>query len=111
VGKLAADLIGPAGLELARAVELLQDHPSNVYLREDELKAKVNAWVGTLFTPEHIDETAQRAIEAGWDPAALTEQYNAAVAERRSAEAEHRGESTGAGYRPRISGRWSRSWV
>ncbi|MFF0342875.1 recombinase family protein [Kribbella sp. NPDC004875] len=30
----------------------------------------------------------RRALEAGWDPAALTEQYNAAVAEKRSAEAE-----------------------
>jgi hypothetical protein len=29
----------------------------------------------------------QRALEAGWDPEALTGQYNAAVAERRAAEA------------------------
>jgi hypothetical protein len=29
----------------------------------------------------------QRAIEAGWDPDALTVQYNAAVAEKRAAEA------------------------
>ena len=30
----------------------------------------------------------RRALEAGWDPAALTEQYNAAAAEKRFAEAE-----------------------
>ncbi|WP_328993677.1 hypothetical protein OG394_04935 [Kribbella sp. NBC_01245] len=29
----------------------------------------------------------QNALEAGWDPEALTSQYNAAVAEKRAAEA------------------------
>jgi hypothetical protein len=97
-------------------------HPADVYLREDLLTRKVDAWIATLFDPEHLDETAEalaavddddresasiatrlaqsvqtaevamarmrRALEAGWDPAALTEQYNAAVAGKRSAEAE-----------------------
>ncbi|MEU8223631.1 recombinase family protein [Kribbella sp. NPDC048915] len=96
-------------------------HPANVYLREDVLTRKLNAWIATLFSSEHLDETAhalaavdddhelasvaarlaqrvqtakaamvrlRRALEAGWDPVALTEQYNAAAAEKRSAEAE-----------------------
>ncbi|MEV6892190.1 hypothetical protein [Kribbella sp. NPDC051137] len=96
-------------------------HPANVYLREDMLTRKLNAWIVTVFSPENLDQTAEalaavdddresasvavrlaqrvqaaesamarlpRALEAGRDPAALTEQYNAAVAEKRSAEAE-----------------------
>ncbi|MFI6676732.1 hypothetical protein [Kribbella sp. NPDC050470] len=98
-------------------------HPANVYLREDHLTRKVNAWIATLFSPEHLAETAEalaaveedhesafvpvrlaqrieaaeaamarlrRALEAGWDPAALTEQYNAAVADKRAAEVPER---------------------
>lgn len=96
-------------------------HPPTVYLREDQLAAKVNEWIGRLFSPENLDETVailvgaqdgadpadaaeralkhrieaaqttivrlQRALEAGWDPEALTAQYNAAVAEKKAAEA------------------------
>jgi hypothetical protein len=32
-------------------------------------------------------EKLRKALDAGWDPAELREQYNAAVAEKRSAEA------------------------
>jgi hypothetical protein len=97
-------------------------HPANVYLREDHLTRKLNAWIATLFSPENLDSTAEdlaavddeqearesatigltrrialaesamvrlrQALEAGRDPAALTEQYNAAAAEKRAAEAE-----------------------
>jgi hypothetical protein len=97
-------------------------HPANVYLREDHLTRKVNAWIATLFVPQNLDSTAEalaavddeqearesasigltrrialaeaamirlrQTLEAGWDPAALTEQYNAAAADKRAAEAE-----------------------
>jgi hypothetical protein len=96
-------------------------HPPTVYLREDQLAAKINEWVARLFAPGNLDEAAailtgaqegsdpavatedvfrrsievadaamtrlQRAHESGWDPEALTEQYNAAVAEKKAADA------------------------
>ncbi|MFC0623249.1 hypothetical protein [Kribbella deserti] len=98
------------------------EHPPTVYLREDRLAAKINEWIGTLFSAQNLDETVailvgsqdgadpteaaergfrqrieaakatigrlQRALEAGWDPETLTAQYNAAVAEQKSAEAD-----------------------
>jgi hypothetical protein len=33
------------------------DHPANVYLREDHLTRKVNAWIATLFGPENLGES------------------------------------------------------
>ncbi|WP_134004934.1 recombinase family protein [Kribbella sp. VKM Ac-2566] len=105
---------------LAPGSPALQDHPPNVYLREDHLTGKINAWIARLFDPAHVDSTVEaladadeladrietqaksfrrriaaaestmerlrRAIEVGWDPETLTEQYNAAAADKRAAE-------------------------
>ncbi|GAA3114247.1 hypothetical protein JOF29_003706 [Kribbella aluminosa] len=105
---------------LAPESPALQDHPANVYLREDHLTVKINSWIARLFAPAHIRRTVEeladadelagrietqaqsfrrciaaaestmerlrRAIEVGWDPETLTEQYNAAAADKRAAE-------------------------
>ena len=104
----------------AESCTALQDHPPNVYLREDYLTAKINSWVARLFDLARVQRTVEaladadelaggietqaqfrrriaaaestmerlrRAIEVGWDPEARTEQYNAAAADKRAAEA------------------------
>lgn len=47
---------------------------------EARFKRRISAAQSTM-------DRLQRAIEAGWDPEGLTDQYNAAVAEKRAAEA------------------------
>ncbi|MGW6194828.1 recombinase family protein [Kribbella sp. NPDC055110] len=42
---------------------------------------------GRVAAAEVVMEKLQRALNAGWDPTELREQYNAAVAEKRAAEA------------------------
>lgn len=114
---IACDLLP---LSRAESCTALQDHPPNVYLREDYLTAKINSWVARLFDLAHVQwtvealadadelaggietqaqfrrriaaaestmERVRRTIEVRWDPEARTEQYNAAAADKRAAEA------------------------
>jgi hypothetical protein len=110
-----------AARSLAPGSSASLEHPPTVYLRVDQLSAKVNDWIARLFSPEYLEATVEelaaaveedapaeraaadlkrriaaaeatmlrlrRALEAGWDPAEMTAQYNAAVAEKRAAEA------------------------
>jgi antitoxin (DNA-binding transcriptional repressor) of toxin-antitoxin stability system len=47
-------------VEIARSGSPVADlHPVSVDLREHHLTWKVNAWIATLFSPEHLDETAE----------------------------------------------------
>ncbi|WP_328520577.1 recombinase family protein [Kribbella sp. NBC_00359] len=62
--------------ELTAAVE--EDAPAD--RTEADLKRRIAAAEATMWR-------LRRALEAGWDPAEMTAQYNAAVAEKRAAEA------------------------
>lgn len=50
------------GSEYARSAQL--DHPKVVYLRERDLLPHVDAWLGRLFDPEHVDETFESILGA-----------------------------------------------
>jgi hypothetical protein len=62
--------------ELAAAVE--EDAPAE--RAEADLKKRITAAEATM-------SRLRRALAAGWDPAEMTAQFNAAVAEKRAAEA------------------------
>ncbi|WP_328993662.1 recombinase family protein [Kribbella sp. NBC_01245] len=53
----------------------------------DPAEAAEVAFRQRLAAAESTMRRLQKALEAGWDPEALTSQYNAAVAEKRAAEA------------------------
>lgn len=40
-------------------------HPPTVYVREDVLSAALDAWIGRLFDPEHLDETIAALADVG----------------------------------------------
>jgi hypothetical protein len=50
--------------------------------KEDAVDAAEQGFRGRIATAEATMGRLQRALEAGWDPEALTGQYNAAVAEK-----------------------------
>jgi hypothetical protein len=37
-------------------------HPSNVYLREDQVVPRLDEWLGRLFEPEHLDRTLDALV-------------------------------------------------
>ena len=43
-------------------------HPRTVYLREDKIVERLDAWLGRLFEPERRDETIDALHRAGQDP-------------------------------------------
>jgi hypothetical protein len=49
---------------LAPGSPALQDHPPNVYLREDHVTAKINSWVARLFDAAHLDSTIDALADA-----------------------------------------------
>lgn len=66
------------GTEYARSAKL--DHPKVVYLRERDLLPRVDAWLGRIFDPEHIDETCEAIIGAVDEDASITERAAAQAA-------------------------------
>jgi site-specific DNA recombinase len=54
----------PAEYAKSRAL----DHPSNVYLREDLLLPKLDAWLATLFDPERRQQTIDKLFASQSDP-------------------------------------------
>lgn len=53
--------------------------------KEDAVDAAEQSFRGRIAAAEATMGRLQRALEAGWDPEALTGQYNAAVAEKKAA--------------------------
>ena len=49
---------------LAPESPVLATHPPAVYLREDPVRDAVNAWLGELFHPDHIDHTVATLIHS-----------------------------------------------
>ena len=58
---IACDLLP---LSRAESCTALQDHPPNVYLREDYLTAKINSWVARLFDLAHVQRTVEALADA-----------------------------------------------
>jgi DNA invertase Pin-like site-specific DNA recombinase len=46
----------------------LASHPAAVYLREDQLREEVNAWLGGLFAPENVDATVAALLASQAEP-------------------------------------------
>lgn len=63
------------GTEYARSAKL--DHPKVVYLRERDLLPHVDAWLGRIFDPEHIEETCEAIIGAVDEHTSATERASA----------------------------------
>jgi DNA invertase Pin-like site-specific DNA recombinase len=40
------------------------DHPRTVYVREDEILPALDAWLATVFAPEHLDNTCEQLAAA-----------------------------------------------
>ncbi|WP_328324396.1 recombinase family protein [Kribbella sp. NBC_00382] len=74
------ELFGPLNRQVTIDL-LLEDDDSSA--RRDEHVAQLRDRVAAA---DVVMGRLQRALDAGWDPAALREQYNAAVAEKRAAE-------------------------
>jgi Recombinase zinc beta ribbon domain len=66
----------------------LEDHPKTVNLREDRLVPPLNEWIGTLFAPEHLDDTVAQLVTA--QAGLVPEDHRRADAERRLTAAESR---------------------
>jgi hypothetical protein len=58
---IACDLLP---LSRAESCTALQDHPPNVYLREDYLTAKINSWVARLFDLARVQRTVEAQADA-----------------------------------------------
>jgi hypothetical protein len=76
-----------AARSIVPGAPILAIHPKNVYLSERAVVGPVNAWIGTLFDPEHRDETVRRLLGAA---AARTDTARGAAAAKAVAEAEQR---------------------
>ena len=64
-------------------MRLLQFVPA--HRREDPVDAAERTFRQRIAAADAAMTRLQRALEAGWDPEALTSQYNAAVAEKKAA--------------------------
>ncbi len=76
------------------------DHPSNVYLRETDLVAKLDTWLARLVSPANIETTCRRlaaahaqpnvgvdaALEAGGDPQVINEWIAETIQQQREAQ-------------------------
>ncbi len=49
---------------LAPGSPALADHPRTVNVREDQVLGSLNVWMGSLFAPEHVDETVSRLLSS-----------------------------------------------
>jgi len=63
------------------------EHPTSVYVREDALVRAVDEWIGELFSPAHLADTAQQLVDAAGIDTDRTDQI--AAARRHLAEARH----------------------
>jgi len=63
--------MGPDGVGVAYALANKVDHPKTVYVREDVIVPRLDAWFATLFDPENLDATCEAlAMADGVDEAA-----------------------------------------
>ena len=76
-----------AARSIVPGTPILAIHPKNVYLSERAIVGPVNAWIGTLFDPEHRDETVRRLLGAD---ASRTDTARGAAVGKAVAEAEQR---------------------
>ncbi|GAA0946545.1 recombinase family protein [Kribbella koreensis] len=80
INRWIGELFGPLNRQVTIDLLLASDDSS---ARRDEHMAQLH---GRVAAAEVVMGRLQRALNSGWDPAALREQYNAAVAEKRAAE-------------------------
>ncbi|MDX6283000.1 MAG: hypothetical protein QOH03_4071 [Kribbellaceae bacterium] len=80
INRWIGELFGPLNRQVTIDL-LLEDDDSSA--RRDEHVAQLRDRVAAA---DVVMGRLQRALDAGWDPTALREQYNAAVAEKRAAE-------------------------
>ena len=53
-------------------------HAKSIYVREDRVMRPLDAWLGSLFDPQHLEQTVDQLLAAGDDPA-----YDAATSTAR----------------------------
>ncbi|TCC07732.1 hypothetical protein [Kribbella soli] len=73
-------MFAPAHIQ--RTVEALADADELA----DRIETQAQSFRRRIAAAESTMERLRRAIEVGWDPETLTEQYNAAAADKRAAE-------------------------